>query len=145
SVGLLSSRSVQRAQLSDGRVRLELADPRGQTTMVETDHVICATGYRADVDRLTFIDQEIRAGINTIGTSPALTRSFESSAAGLYFVGLPAAVTFGPLMRFMHGDRFAAQRLASHLTGRRSAPAAARSPGVRPLPAQEEAAARNDA
>ncbi len=33
----------------------------------------------------------------------------------MYFAGIAAAVTFGPLMRFMYGDAFAAQRISSHL------------------------------
>jgi len=34
---------------------------------------------------------------------------------GLYFVGPPTANSFGPLMRFAVGARFAAPRLARHL------------------------------
>jgi len=43
------------------------------------------------------------------------TRNFESSVPGLYFVGLPAAHTFGPVQRFALGARFAASRITSHL------------------------------
>jgi hypothetical protein len=33
----------------------------------------------------------------------------------VYFAGIAAAVSFGPLMRFMYGDAFAAQRISSEL------------------------------
>ncbi len=32
---------------------------------------------------------------------------------GMYFVGLPAAATFGPVMRFVCGAPFAAHRVAA--------------------------------
>ena len=75
---------------------------------VETDHVICATGYRADLRRLTFIDPALRAKVKTVNDAPGLNFGFESSERGLYFAGIAAAMTFGPLMRFMYGDDFAA-------------------------------------
>ena len=50
-----------------------------------------------------------------MGGAPVLSDGFESSHPGMYFAGISAAVTFGPLMRFMYGDAFAAQRISSHL------------------------------
>jgi hypothetical protein len=44
-----------------------------------------------------------------------LSHRFESSVPGLYFLGLSASVSFGPLMRFMHGDEFAARRVTERL------------------------------
>jgi cation diffusion facilitator CzcD-associated flavoprotein CzcO len=121
SVEVLTSRAVRHADASNGKVRLELAgDQNGPTTTVETDHVICSTGYRADIERLTFLDASIRTGLKTLERAPVLSRNFESSVPGLYFVGLSAAVTFGPLMRFMHGDAFVARRISAHLTGQQS-------------------------
>jgi hypothetical protein len=34
---------------------------------------------------------------------------------GLYFVGLPAANTFGPVQRFAVGAKFTAKRVTTHL------------------------------
>ncbi len=82
---------------------------------VETDHVICATGYRADVGRLPFLAPDRRTDVRTVARAPALSTGFESSVPGLYFAGITAAVSFGPLMRFMYGDAFAAQRISSQL------------------------------
>jgi thioredoxin reductase len=115
SVEVLTNRVVQRA-VTNGKVELELAGDAQRPTTIETDHVICATGYRTDVDRLTFLDADIRAGLKTIGRAPVLNRRFESSVPNVYFAGIAAAVTFGPLMRFMYGDDFAAQRISSHLS-----------------------------
>jgi FAD-dependent urate hydroxylase len=44
-----------------------------------------------------------------------LSSSFESSVKGLYFVGLSAANSFGPVMRFAFGTRFAAQTVTKAL------------------------------
>jgi thioredoxin reductase len=115
SVEVMLDRTVRVAE-ANGKVRLDLASVAGApTSTVETDHVICATGYRTDVDRLTFLDANVRAGLRTVSKSPVLSQGFESSVPGLYFAGIAAAVTFGPLMRFMYGDAFAAQRISSHL------------------------------
>ena len=115
SVEVLTGQIVRRADVN-GAVRLALAGGEaGPETTVETDHVICATGYRTDVDRLTFLEPSLRTGLRTVGGAPALSHGFESSAPGMYFAGIAAAVTFGPLMRFMYGGEFAAQRISSHV------------------------------
>ena len=40
-----------------------------------------------------------------------LSSSFESSVRGLYFVGVAAANSFGPVLRFAYGAGFAARNL----------------------------------
>jgi hypothetical protein len=40
-----------------------------------------------------------------------LSSSFESSVPGIYFVGVAAANSFGPVMRFAFGAGFAARRV----------------------------------
>jgi hypothetical protein len=54
-----------------------------------------------------------------------LSMNFESSVPGAYFVGPVAALSFGPLFRFVCGAEFAAPALARHLA-RRRLPRAAR-------------------
>jgi hypothetical protein len=44
-----------------------------------------------------------------------LSSNFESTVRNLYFVGVAAANTFGPLLRFAYGAKFAAPRLSKHL------------------------------
>jgi len=116
SVETYTSRSLQRAESTRDGVRLTLASTHGEPpTTLESDHVICATGYRADVQRLTFLDADVRERVRTVGRTPVLSHRFESSVPGLYFLGLSASVSFGPLMRFMHGDEFAARRVTERL------------------------------
>ena len=115
SVEVLTGRAVRHA-VSNGKVQLDLVGDRAEAAItVETDHVICATGYRTDVDRLKFLDANLREDLRTVAGAPVLSRGFESSLPGVYFAGIAAAVTFGPLMRFMYGDAFAAGRISSHL------------------------------
>jgi cation diffusion facilitator CzcD-associated flavoprotein CzcO len=85
---------------------------------VEADHIIAATGYRPAVSRLSFIHESVQSQIRTAGEAPVLNRHFESSVSGLYFVGVAAANSFGPLLRFAYGANYAAQRVAARLTGR---------------------------
>jgi len=100
---------VQSAEIVDAQVRLRLRDEQGGIRELVTQHVIAGTGYRVNVDRLQFLDPELRRAVQVVAGSPVLSASFESSVPGLYFVGLAAANTFGPLMRFAYGAGFAAQ------------------------------------
>ena len=49
-------------------------------------------------------------------SGPVLSANFESSAPGLYFVGVMATNTFGPVMRFLTGARYTAEQLSRHLS-----------------------------
>jgi hypothetical protein len=118
-----SGRRVTAATVVDGRVRLQVTDRGGNGTALIADHVIAATGYRADVDRLGFVDAGTRAALRRVGGSPALSGSFESSVPGLYFPGLGAAATFGPLQRFVCGTTFAARRVSAAVAARTRRPA----------------------
>jgi thioredoxin reductase len=114
-VELLAARSIRRAEVSNRRVHLELVNGDGRATSLETDHVIGASGYRADLGRLRFLDPALRARVKTTNNAPVLDHDFESSAPGLFFVGIAAAMSFGPLMRFMYGDEFCAPRVVNRL------------------------------
>lgn len=115
TVEVVAGRSLERVETVGDGLRLVLAAEGEPTVTVESDHVICATGYQADVKRLTFLDPEVRNAVRTVAKAPVLSRRFESSVPGLYFLGLSAAVSFGPLMRFMYGDEFAARRITQDL------------------------------
>lgn len=99
----------------EGRIRLALAGADGRPGEIEADHLIAATGYRADIRRLGFLSEDLRTRLRTVATSPVLSRNFESSVPGLYFVGLAGANSFGPVSRFAFGANFTARRLARHL------------------------------
>jgi thioredoxin reductase len=107
--------NVTGASIKNGRVSLQLTDEAGAQKTLLTDHVIAATGYKADLRRLSFMDSDIRSGIQSVENTPVLSSSFESTVPGLYFVGASAANSFGPLLRFAFGAGFTAPRLARHL------------------------------
>lgn len=99
-------------------VRLHLRDAMGARTTLDTEHVIAATGYRVDVGRIGILREDLRRAVASPGPAPRLSRGFETSVAGLHLVGLAAAATFGPAMRFVCGCRFAARRVTKDLVSR---------------------------
>jgi cation diffusion facilitator CzcD-associated flavoprotein CzcO len=114
-VSVSVNENIVRATEDGGRVRLVLRNENGTQREVVTDHIISATGYSPDVSRLTFFSDGLRSSIRTHAKMPVLSRTFESSVPGLYFVGPPAVNTFGPLMRFMVGSQYVAPRVARDL------------------------------
>ena len=115
-VELLLGHTLVAARADDGGVRLELQGPTG-TEELQVSQVVAGTGYRPDVSRLDFLDPALCAGIATVAGTPILDRSFQSSASGLRFVGYPAGLSFGPVMRFVFGADFAARTVAGRLAG----------------------------
>ena len=110
-VPLLLGYSTESADVQSGKIRLCLRGQDGMRREIRADHIIAATGYKVGMERLPFLSAEIRSKIKTTGGSPALSSTFESSVPGLYFVGVAAANSFGPVMRFAFGAGFAAERL----------------------------------
>ena len=118
-----------RAEIRDSKVHLHLRTADGGRRELVTEHVITATGYKVNLSRLTFLSDEIRSDIKAIDSTPVLKSNFESSIPGLYFVGVAAANSFGPLMRFAFGADFTARRLT-----RRLKKSLARKPAGVPVP-----------
>jgi thioredoxin reductase len=112
-VPLLLGCTMQRAEIQDGRVRLHLRATDGTEREVLTEHVIAATGYKVDLGRLKFLSQEIRSKLKVVNGAPVLSSGFESSMPGLYFAGITAANSFGPVMRFAFGAGFTARTVTS--------------------------------
>jgi thioredoxin reductase len=104
------------AEVKNGKVHLTVRTADGSDQQIATEHIIAATGYRVNLGRLGFLSPELRSQIKTVDGSPALSSSFESSQPGIYFVGVAAAVSFGPVMRFAFGAGFAARRIAQTMT-----------------------------
>ena len=117
-VSVMPAHEIIGAGMHNGLVQLTLRTAQGNAVTVETEHVIAATGYRADIDRLSFLDESLRARIKRVGKMPALSGNFECSVPGLYFVGNSAAGSFGSLMRFVYGCEFAAGRVSRHVVRR---------------------------
>lgn len=106
---------VEWAKAVDGLVRLGGTEPGGTRYELTADHVIAATGYRVELNRLTFLSETIRFGLQTVGAGPAVGRDYQSSVAGLYFIGAAAAASLGPASRFVYGSRHAATTVARRL------------------------------
>jgi thioredoxin reductase len=114
-VPLMLGCSVKRAEMSGGRVNLQVVGSDGTESKVTTDHVIAATGFRVDLRRLPFLSKELLSQLRCIEGAPVLSSHFQSSVPGLYFAGAAAANSFGPVMRFAVGARFTARRISRHL------------------------------
>lgn len=119
-VRTLVGHSVRWAESVPEGVRLGLgvngAVNGGSTKEVTVEHVLAATGYRPDLDRLTFLDAGLRSTVRTLAGTPDVGPDFQSSAPELYFIGPAVAPTFGPVMRFVYGADYAARTVARALT-----------------------------
>jgi thioredoxin reductase len=115
-VPLLLGYTPERTEVRNGRAVLHLRAQDGSQREVVTEHVIAATGYKVDMERLKFVNPEIRSSLNLVGGSPVLSSGFESSVPGLYFAGLTAANSFGPVMRFAFGAGFAARTVTESVS-----------------------------
>jgi cation diffusion facilitator CzcD-associated flavoprotein CzcO len=101
---------IRDADVRHGRVRLSLDGPSGLMDHA-TDHVVAATGYRVDLRRLTFLSEDLLSAIRSVQHTPLLSSAFESSVPGLYFAGVVAANSFGPVLRFVCGADWTARRI----------------------------------
>jgi thioredoxin reductase len=93
------------------RARLRLSDGSERTV----DHVLLGTGYRVNVAKYDFFPPELVHSIRRSNGYPCLEQGLETSVPGLHIVGAPAAWSFGPLMQFVSGARYAAQALTRHV------------------------------
>jgi hypothetical protein len=105
---------------ADGKVSLRVREEGVGEYEVKADHVIAGTGYEFDVDRIPFISPDLAKQIQRWDRAPRLSRHFESSVRGLYFMGPVAAMSFGPLVRFVAGSYFALGVVARRLAQRPS-------------------------
>ena len=106
---------ILKADTSQGHPSLEVLTDAGTMDRLAADHVIAATGYRVDLAAMDFLGHELRTALAVSRGTPRLGAGYVSSVPGLYFTGLPAAASYGPVMRFVCGTEFASPRLARHL------------------------------
>jgi thioredoxin reductase len=107
-------KNVISAAEAGGSVKLSLDD--GSKKCV--DHVLLATGYRVDIARYPFLSTQLLESIRRVNGYPQLDTGYESSVPGLYFLGAPAAWSYGPLMRFVAGADFASRTLTRKFLGK---------------------------
>ncbi|MFG2475459.1 NAD(P)-binding domain-containing protein [Streptomyces fagopyri] len=107
---------IDGVSVSGGRPVLSVRTLDGSAGELAADHVIAATGYRVDIAAMGFLGDVLRTELAVSRGTPKLGAGYRSSVPGLYFTGLPAAASYGPVMRFVCGTEFASPRLAKHLT-----------------------------
>lgn len=113
AVQVTDGRRIVRARVEDGRPVLTLGGGEGPSAEIGADHVMAATGYRTDVASMDFLGDGLRTEVITSRGAPVLDAGYGSSAPGLFFTGLPAAGSFGPVMRFVCGTEYASKRVAT--------------------------------
>ena len=101
----------------NGQIKLALSD----NTSRLADHVVLGTGYRVNVARYRFLSSGILQRLQVVDGFPCLGPALESSLPGLHFLGAPAAWSFGPLMYFVSGTKYAAEALVRHFSPSRRA------------------------
>ncbi|MBA2590636.1 MAG: NAD(P)/FAD-dependent oxidoreductase [Alphaproteobacteria bacterium] len=106
---------IEGARAEGDRAVLVARNSEGGRIEIAADHIIAGTGFKPDLRRLPFLASDLRDQISHLEHAPRLSDNFETSAPGLYAVGILAANTFGPPMRFMVGAEYAAPRLTAHL------------------------------
>lgn len=82
----------------DGPVTLELSD--GEAVVV--DHVVFASGYRADLAAVPYLAGVIDR-VSVVDGFPSLSPGFETTLPGLFVTGFAATRDFGPSLRFHQG------------------------------------------
>lgn len=110
-VRMTFSSRVTSAGECGGHLRIQLSD----STHRVVDHVFLGTGYRVNVSQYSFLSQRIIQALSVTDGFPQLNGGFESSVSGLHFLGAPAGHSFGPLMYFVSGTRFASRTLRSYM------------------------------
>lgn len=114
NVPIRLGRSVVSIAVAGDQAKVRLDD--GSERIVE--HILLGTGYRVDVRKYDFLAPELAQSIHCFNGYPKLKPGLESSVPGLHIVGAPAAWSFGPLMQFVSGSRYASQALIGCIAGK---------------------------
>ena len=117
-VPITIGRRVVTAARANGQVRVELDD----ASVRRVDHVLLATGYRVDLARYPFLPSRLLGALRMRNGYPVLSTGLETSHPGLHVVGAPAALSAGPIMRFVCGTWYAAPAVTDRMLGRRHRP-----------------------
>jgi hypothetical protein len=112
---ILLGHHIRGTEIRGGRVALQVSDQNEHLQNFITDHVIAATGYQFKIKNLPFLSQSLKSQLRQEEQTPILSSNFESSIPGLYFTSLGSANSFGPVMRFLAGASYTAQRISHHV------------------------------
>ena len=106
--------SVVSAAPAGERVTVRLNDGTERTV----DHILLGTGYRVDISKYDFLAPGLAQSIQRSNGYPWLKEGLETSVPGLHIIGAPAVWSFGPLMQFVSGARYASQALMRAVTAK---------------------------
>jgi FAD-dependent urate hydroxylase len=109
---------VTSAKVAGERLKVGLDDGTERTV----DHLLLGTGYRVDVSKYEFLAPQLAQSIDRFNGYPRLKPGLETSVPGLHILGAPAAWSFGPLMQFVSGARYASRALVRSIAGKDLAP-----------------------
>ena len=108
-----NSRVLSCEELSDGELQVRLDG--GNVLIV--DHVLLATGYKVQINRLPFLSAgNILEHLATRNGYPILDEHFQSNVPGLFFSRLPATQDFGPFFGFLIGAPVAARVIGAFIS-----------------------------
>ena len=78
---------IERASVEYGRVVLRLRMHDGAHTELTTDHVVAATGYWPDIDRLDFLSEPLRGSLRTHTDMPSCLGASKRRSPGCIWSG----------------------------------------------------------
>jgi len=81
-------------------------------TTRSVDHILLGTGYRVDVSKYPFLAPDLVKSIESFNGFPVLRDGLETSVPGLHILGAPGIWSFGPLLQFVSGTRYACRTMA---------------------------------
>jgi hypothetical protein len=102
---------VRTATGAGDEVQLKLDDGSDR----RVDHVLLGTGYEVNISRYRFLSPALISQIRCLNGYPVLGEGFTSSIPGIHFIGGTAARSFGPLLYFVAGAKFASEELTSYI------------------------------
>lgn len=102
---------ITRVESSNDKLTLQL---EGQGKL-EVDRLVVACGYRFDINRMDVLAPILKTRVKVRPKTgwPVLSNGLSTTSEGLHFVGYPTEGQFGPMVRFIEGTRFAAERCAA--------------------------------
>ena len=104
-------------ELPGGELAVKLDN--GKTLTV--DHVIMATGYKVDMDRVPFLARgNVLAALATRNGFPVLDEHFQTNIPGLFITSMPACQDFGPFFGFTVAARTSAKLIAQAIVRRQA-------------------------
>jgi cation diffusion facilitator CzcD-associated flavoprotein CzcO len=101
---------VTTCKVTDGGVSLQVSDG----SVVEADHVVFASGYRADLAAVPYLEGVLDRITLTKGF-PVLSPGMETSLPGLFVTGFAATRDFGPFYGFTKGCPSAARIMVEEI------------------------------